>query len=81
MLVRREVCADGVQRVVCRHISTKLHRLSATTLTSNLERNILSGAQLCTQRVYMLIRELTLAQQARQLRASPRRSPCPIRLE
>jgi len=81
MMVRREVCADGVERVVCRHLSTKMHRLSAVTVTSSLERFLLSGAQLCTQRVYLQIREMTLAQQVRHLRGVPRRSPCPLQQE
>jgi len=57
MVVRQEVCVDGVERVVCRYVCTKMHRLSRSTVTSSLERFLASGAQNCTQRVYQEIKE------------------------
>lgn len=63
MVVRREVCADGVERVVCRYVCTKMHRLNRFTVTSSLEHFLVSGAQLCTHRVYRQIKARNPARQ------------------
>lgn len=34
MLIRQEMCEDGVQRLVCRTACTKLHTFQPRTLTS-----------------------------------------------
>lgn len=63
VVVRREICAGGVERVVCRYLCTKLHRLSRFTVTSSLERFLVSGGQICTRRVYEQIKENNASRQ------------------
>jgi hypothetical protein len=63
LIVRMEVCADAVERVVCRYVCTKMHRLNRLTATNNLERFIISGAQLCTESKFRYIEASNAARQ------------------
>ncbi|KAF1795378.1 hypothetical protein GQ600_23661 [Phytophthora cactorum] len=59
VLVRPEVCIDGVERIVCRNICTKVHLLDSSELTPSLERFSKSrqrSAQICGSLVYESIK-------------------------
>lgn len=58
VVVRPEVCEDGVERVVCRSICTKVHSASMTQLSPDIRRFSKSkkmGAQICGSMVYQTI--------------------------
>jgi hypothetical protein len=60
VIVRHEVCPDGVERVVCRNICTKIHALVKSSPTQDIMRfsqYTLSGAKACGRRVYHLIKD------------------------
>lgn len=63
LIVRTEVCVDGVERVVCRYVCTKMHRLNRFTATNSLERFIISGAQHCTESKFRHIEASNAARQ------------------
>ncbi|KAI9997659.1 hypothetical protein PInf_001590 [Phytophthora infestans] len=59
VLVRPEICVDGVERIVCRNICTKVHLVDSSELTPSLERFSRSRqlcAQICGSLVYEAIR-------------------------
>ncbi|KAF4130127.1 hypothetical protein GN958_ATG20542 [Phytophthora infestans] len=59
LLVRPEICVDGVERIVCRNICTKVHLVDSSELTPSLERFSKSRqlcAQICGSLVYEAIR-------------------------
>ncbi|KAE9048308.1 hypothetical protein PR001_g514 [Phytophthora rubi] len=58
VVVRPEICEDGVERVVCRSICTKVHSASMTHLSPDIRRFSESkkmGAQICGSMVYQTI--------------------------
>jgi hypothetical protein len=58
VVVRPEICEDGVERVVCRSICTKVHCANLTQLSPDIRRFAESkkmGAQLCGSMVYQSI--------------------------
>lgn len=59
VLVRREVCPDGVERVVCRSLCTKIHSFSSAMPTVDIKRFAQStemGSEVCGSVVYNSIR-------------------------
>ncbi|KAF1315031.1 hypothetical protein FI667_g7927, partial [Globisporangium splendens] len=55
VLVRREVCGDGVERVVCRSLCTKLHSFSLASASPDIARfsqSSTQGAEVCGSQVY-----------------------------
>ncbi|KAG6620089.1 uncharacterized protein IUM83_05876 [Phytophthora cinnamomi] len=48
VLVRPEICMDGVERIVCRNICTKVHMVDSAVVTPALER-FSQSRQLCAQ--------------------------------
>ncbi|KAL4160445.1 hypothetical protein PRNP1_001013 [Phytophthora ramorum] len=59
VLVRPEICIDGVERIVCRNICTKVHLIDSAELTPTLERFSKSRqlcAQICGSLVYETIK-------------------------
>ncbi|KAE9140371.1 hypothetical protein PF010_g236 [Phytophthora fragariae] len=59
VLVRPEICMDGVERIVCRNICTKTHMVDFSGLTPTLERFSKSRqlcARICGSLVYESIR-------------------------
>lgn len=60
VLVRREVCPDGVERVVCRSVCTKMHTFGASMSSEDIARffrSIPSGPDGCGSVVYHAIRD------------------------
>lgn len=60
VVVRQEMCADGVERVVCRNICTKIHALARPSPSQDIMRfsqYTLSGAKACGCRVYRMIKD------------------------
>lgn len=60
VLVRREVCADGVERVVCRSICTKIHSFSQAAASPDIKRFSQStemGSKVCGSSVYKHIKD------------------------
>lgn len=58
VVVRPEICEDGVKRVVCRSICTKVHSANMTQLSPDIRRFSESkkmGAQICGSMVYQTI--------------------------
>ncbi|KAG7389297.1 Transportin-3 [Phytophthora pseudosyringae] len=58
VVVRPEICEDGVERVVCRSICTKVHSVTMTQLSPDIRRFSESkkmGAQICGSTVYQTI--------------------------
>ncbi|RLN63284.1 hypothetical protein BBJ28_00006382 [Nothophytophthora sp. Chile5] len=58
VVVRPEICADGVERVVCRSICTKVHSVNLSKMSSDVRRFSESkkmGAQICGSMVYETI--------------------------
>ncbi|ETN22235.1 hypothetical protein PPTG_02231 [Phytophthora nicotianae INRA-310] len=58
VVVRPEICEDGIKRVVCRSICTKVHSANMTQLTPDIRRFSESkkmGAQICGSMVYQTI--------------------------
>lgn len=58
VVVRPEICADGVERVVCRSICTKVHSVNLPKLSPDIQRFSESkkmGAQICGSMVYQTI--------------------------
>ncbi|KAK1931961.1 hypothetical protein P3T76_012461 [Phytophthora citrophthora] len=58
VVVRPEICEDGVERVVCRSICTKVHSAAMTQLSPDIRRFSESkkmGAQICGSMVYQTI--------------------------
>ncbi|OWZ00667.1 hypothetical protein PHMEG_00028093 [Phytophthora megakarya] len=56
VLVRPEICMDGVERIVCRNICTKTHMVDSSELTPSLER-FSKSRQLCAQMCGALVYE------------------------
>ncbi|POM60005.1 hypothetical protein PHPALM_31191 [Phytophthora palmivora] len=62
VLVQPEICMDGVERIVCRNICTKVHMVDSSDLTPSLERFSKSRqlcAQICGSLVYESIKTNT----------------------
>ncbi|KAG7389299.1 Transportin-3 [Phytophthora pseudosyringae] len=62
VLVRPEICMDGVERIVCRNICTKVHLADSSELTPSLERFSKSRqlcARICGSLVYETIKTNT----------------------
>lgn len=60
VLVRREVCADGVERVVCRSICTKIHHSFSAAASPDIQRFSQStemGSRVCGSSVYNSIKD------------------------
>ncbi|RLN37397.1 hypothetical protein BBJ28_00011722 [Nothophytophthora sp. Chile5] len=60
VVVRPEICEDGVERVVCRNICTKVHTVDVSKLTKHVaqfSRSRLQGVQACGSMVYEIIKE------------------------
>lgn len=60
VVVRQEMCEDGVERVVCRNICTKVHALCKPSTSQNIKffsQHTLSGAKACGCRVYEQIKD------------------------
>jgi hypothetical protein len=60
VLVRREVCADGKERVVCRSICTKIHSFSLPSASPDIKRFSQStemGSKVCGSSVYNSIKD------------------------
>ncbi|GAB9475691.1 hypothetical protein Gpo141_00012775 [Globisporangium polare] len=60
VLVRREVCVDGVERVVCRSICTKIHSFSLPAASPDIKRFSQStemGSKVCGSSVYNSIKD------------------------
>jgi hypothetical protein len=60
VLVRREICGDGVERVVCRSLCTKLHSFSLASASPDIARFSQSttlGAEVCGSLVYNQIND------------------------
>ncbi|KAF4323412.1 hypothetical protein BBO99_00003156 [Phytophthora kernoviae] len=58
VMVRPEICEDGVERVVCRSICTKVHSATLSKLSPDIRRFSESkkmGAQICGSMVYQTI--------------------------
>ncbi|KAG2788884.1 hypothetical protein PC129_g16495 [Phytophthora cactorum] len=58
VVVRPEICEDGIKRVVCRSICTKVHSANMTQLSPDIRRFSESkkmGAQICGSMVYQTI--------------------------
>ncbi|KAG7398755.1 Transportin-3 [Phytophthora boehmeriae] len=58
VVVRPEICEDGVERVVCRSICTKMHSATMSSLSPDIRRFSESkkmGAQICGSMVYQTI--------------------------
>ncbi|KAG1703789.1 hypothetical protein DVH05_006802 [Phytophthora capsici] len=56
VLVRPEICMDGVERIVCRNICTKVHLVDSSELTPSLER-FSQSRQLCARMCGSLVYE------------------------
>ncbi|ETP20070.1 hypothetical protein, variant [Phytophthora nicotianae CJ01A1] len=64
VLVRPEICVDGVERIVCRNICTKVHLVDSSELTPSLERFSKSRqlcAKICGSLVYEAIKNDAVA--------------------
>ncbi|KAG6620104.1 uncharacterized protein IUM83_05874 [Phytophthora cinnamomi] len=64
VLVRPEICMDGVERIVCRNICTKVHMVDSAVVTPALERFSKSRqlcAQICGSLVYESIKTASAA--------------------
>lgn len=60
VLVRREICVDGVERVVCRSICTKMHSFSSSCASPDITRfsqSTIQGAEVCGSLVYNHIKD------------------------
>ncbi|TYZ67418.1 hypothetical protein PybrP1_003220 [[Pythium] brassicae (nom. inval.)] len=61
-LLRREICEDGVERMVCRGACTKLHSIDALSGGSKEDlkrfaRHSEAGVQMCAATVYQLVKQ------------------------
>jgi len=61
MLLRQEICPDGVQRVVCRSVCTKHHtfeRPASRTKGAKLFGELMTlGAKVCGTEMYNAVKE------------------------